>query len=153
MTKPRRFIGYRPCRQPSYPSWMGRSFRSLRAWRLLRYIQATHRSRALRHRRRSDHSNNSCRKGRSGSTHGFRRLLCRLCACRKDLLRRKDAPWRRRSRYTPHCRLPVRYRRGREGSLWKENCLDCYTISRVDKHPKMWYNKKKERGKRNVDLQ
>lgn len=26
-------------------------------------------------------------------------------------------------------------------------CLDCYTVSRVDKHPKMRYNRKKEEGK------
>ena len=25
--------------------------------------------------------------------------------------------------------------------------LDCYTVSRVDKHPKKWYNRKKKEGK------
>lgn len=36
-----------------------------------------------------------------------------------------------------------------------ERFLDCYTVSRVDKHPKVWYNREKEEGrrKRNGDLQ
>ena len=32
--------------------------------------------------------------------------------------------------------------------------LECYTVSRVDKHPKIWYNiKKQKEGKKNGDLQ